>query len=139
MRSLHSVSRVHPQLDKKRSCCYFEADVLARRPPSRINFLADVSDRLLSAERDESHDSDPAVGDDDCCRQGVGEAQRYDMISCFFLAFYSLTQVGQFFTFDGNVLGPFPILFAALTQGAVIFLQFPLALNGGLVMGGQHE
>ena len=32
-----------------RNCCYFEANVLARRSPSRINFLADVSDRLLSA------------------------------------------------------------------------------------------
>ena len=53
-------------LDKiERSCCYFEADVLARSPPSRINFLADVSDRLLSAERDGSHDNDGAADDDD--------------------------------------------------------------------------
>ena len=49
----------------ERNCCYFEADVLARSPPSRINFLADVSDRLLSAARDESHDNDGAADDDD--------------------------------------------------------------------------
>ena len=73
MRSLHSVSRVHPQLDKiERSCCYFVADVLARLPPSQINFLVDVSDRLLSAGRDESHDNDKAADDDDRCGQGVG-------------------------------------------------------------------
>ena len=43
------LDEVTPEQKLKQNCSYFEANVLARRSPSRINFLADVSDRLLSA------------------------------------------------------------------------------------------